>query len=45
MSVKYLEYEILYDARIRVHEVWKKRKRWWIAQLAFKVIVDILSHW
>jgi len=45
MSVKYLEDELLHDPRIRVHEVRKKRKRWWIAQPTFKAIVDIVSEW
>ncbi|GGP07350.1 hypothetical protein [Oceanobacillus neutriphilus] len=45
MSVKYLEDELLHDPRIRVHEVRKKRKRWWIAQPTFKAIVDIVSDW
>ncbi|CEI81332.1 hypothetical protein BN997_01150 [Oceanobacillus oncorhynchi] len=45
MSVKYLEDEILRDPRMRVHEVRKNRKRWWIAQPAFKAIVDIVSEW
>lgn len=45
MSVRYLEDEILHDPRMRVHEVRKNRKRWWIAQPAFKAIVDIVSEW
>ncbi len=45
MSVRYLEDEILHDPRIRVHEVRKNRKRWWIAQPTFKAIVDIVSGW
>ncbi|MCT1904081.1 hypothetical protein [Oceanobacillus sojae] len=45
MSVRYLEDEILNDPRIRVHEVRKNRKRWWVAQPVFKAIVDIVSAW
>lgn len=45
MSVRYLEDEILHDPRVRVHEVRKNRKRWWIAQPTFKAIVDIVSDW
>ncbi|GIO22465.1 hypothetical protein [Oceanobacillus sp. J11TS1] len=45
MSIRYLEAEILHDPRVRVHEVRKNRKRWWIAQPTFKAIVDIVSEW
>lgn len=45
MSIRYLEDEILHDPRMRVHEVRKNRKRWWVAQPAFKAIVDIVSAW
>lgn len=45
MSVRYLEDEILNDPRVRVHEVRKNRKRWWVAQPVFKAIVDIVSDW
>ncbi|WP_040981021.1 hypothetical protein [Oceanobacillus jeddahense] len=45
MSVKYLEDELLHDPRIRVHEVRKNRKRWWVAQPTFKAIVEIVSEW
>lgn len=45
MSVRYLEDEILHDPRVRLHEVRKSRKRWWIAQPTFKAIIDIVSDW
>ena len=45
MSIRYLEDEILHDPRVRLHEVRKSRKRWWIAQPTFKAIVDIVSEW
>lgn len=45
MSVRYLEDEILSDPRIKVYERKKNRKRWWLAQLTFKAIEDIVSEW
>ncbi|WP_368652400.1 hypothetical protein AB4Y30_11615 [Ornithinibacillus sp. 4-3] len=45
MSDRYLEEEILHDPRVRMHEIRKVRKRWWIAQPTFKAIVDIVSEW
>lgn len=45
MSARYLEAEILHDPRVRVHEVKKHRKRWWLAQPTFEAIKDIVSEW
>ncbi|WP_368900569.1 hypothetical protein [Oceanobacillus oncorhynchi] len=45
MSIRYLEDEILHHPRVRLHEVRKNRKRWWVAQPVFKAIVDIVSDW
>ncbi|WP_424474810.1 hypothetical protein [Oceanobacillus kimchii] len=45
MSPRYLEDEILHDSRVRIHEVRKNRKRWWLAQPTFKAIEDIVSEW
>ncbi|HLR68661.1 MAG TPA: hypothetical protein VK105_16305 [Virgibacillus sp.] len=45
MSVRYLEDDILPDPRVKLHEVRKNRKRWWIAQPTFKAVIDIVSEW
>lgn len=45
MSVRYLESEILSDARMKAIEVRKSRKRWWRAEDALKVIEEITAEW
>lgn len=45
MSVRYLEDDILTDPRVKLQEVRKNRKRWWIAQPTFKAIVEVVKYW
>lgn len=45
MSKRFLEDEIINDSRMRVIEIRKTRKRWWIAKQAFEVIQEITNEW
>lgn len=45
MSKRFLEDEIIKDPRMRVIEIRKTRKRWWVAKQAFEVIQEITNEW
>ncbi|MEI4799911.1 hypothetical protein WAZ07_00990 [Bacillus sp. FJAT-51639] len=45
MSRRFLEDEILSDARMRVIERRRNRKRWWFYKEAFEVITEIVDEW
>lgn len=45
MSKRFLEDEIINDPRMRVIEIRKTRKRWWVAKQAFEVIREITNEW
>ncbi|WP_144787862.1 hypothetical protein [Lysinibacillus fusiformis] len=45
MSSRFLENEIVCDARMRAIEIKKHRKRWWPYHEAFKVVREITNGW
>lgn len=45
MSKRYLEDEVISDFRMKAIEIKKNRKRWWPAEKAFEVIMEITSEW
>ncbi|GED64080.1 hypothetical protein ACQKEY_00085 [Lysinibacillus fusiformis] len=45
MSPRFLENEIVRDARMRAIEIKKHRKRWWPYQEAFEVVREITNGW
>ncbi|WGT41447.1 hypothetical protein QH639_11885 [Lysinibacillus sp. 1 U-2021] len=45
MSKRYLEDEVISDVRMKAIEIRKNRKRWWPAEKAFEVIMEITSEW
>lgn len=45
MSKRWLEDEIVSDVRMKAIEIKKNRKRWWPAEKAFEVIMEITSEW
>lgn len=45
MSKRYLEDEVVSDVRMKAIEIRKNRKRWWPAEKAFEVIMEITSEW
>lgn len=45
MSKRWLEDEIVCDPRMKTIEIKKNRKRWWPAEKAFEVIMEITSEW
>lgn len=45
MSVRFLNDEVLNDARMRLIEKRKNRKRWWPAKQALEVISEIIDAW
>lgn len=45
MSRRFLESDVVCDARMRAIEIKKNRKRWWPYRQAFEVIREITSEW
>ena len=45
MSKRFLEDEILSDARMRLIERRRNRKRWWFYKQALEVITEIVDEW